>query len=169
MSLIIPQMSANEILLLHTHVNEHDGEMMSKAPVAPTKEYIDRLLHVQRCFKKETEKLLIVHDEISRIGVTASSNNQQGVLLLSCGAAAIALEPSQRNTRCGFCSVAVDLSQGDLCSGCGILVNCDSCQQSMEWHTASGECTVFQALVQAVGKESLDSCLLLTMRLMFRK
>ena len=129
----------------------------------------DRIDHVRRYIQKETSALSFVEDGPNGIGIKAASDQVEGTLLQSCPVTAMALEPSRRQTHCGFCSRAIDPTNNSACSGCHIIVCCDKCRQLLAWHVSSGECAFFQSLVEVVAKESLDSCLLLTIRLMFRQ
>jgi len=145
------------------------GSCQQRALLAMTAKE-NRLHHVRKCIQKKTDAVSVVNDGSSGMNVTSVSDQNEGTLLLSCGAALMALEPCTRRTRCGFCSRALRPTSNIPCSSCGIVAVCDSCHSLKSWHSSSGECTLFQALVQVVGDEaSLDSCLLLTMRLLFRQ
>lgn len=142
----------------------------AKEAKAEGKESTSRLEYVNECIRERNSAISVGEDDDNGLSVTSTVPQQSGALVLSCQAAAIALEPCRRNTRCGYCNREVDPTSSKVCSDCEIVAICDACRPVKKgWHESSRECILFQALVQVVGAESLDSSLLLTMRLMFQR
>ncbi len=103
---------------------------------------------------------------------------ERGHLILSCPALSIALDPSQRRKRCGYCATKLvdehdneetkchtiasysNTHKGQTrqkektsfhCQHCHLISICEKCQQNSvhKWHEESGECVVLSCLVYA--------------------
>mmetsp|Transcript_4392 Transcript_4392/g.8453 ORF Transcript_4392/g.8453 Transcript_4392/m.8453 type:complete len:198 (-) Transcript_4392:5529-6122(-) len=158
-----------------------------------------KLQLIARCLTRASKKIQPakkIHPAIdSKIGgggihVIARENLRRGDKIMSCNAVSIALDPQYRHL-CAYCGrcCTVDSdedSQMHRCCDCQIISICSFCQNqgAKRWHKTSGECDVLGFLVLANYKvfggegqdhtllekaNQVDSSILLTVRIMFRR
>lgn len=117
--------------------------------------------------KSNNDLAQVKHDASNGIFVTASKDvstlKQFKNLVLKCPAASLALDPSFRQTQCGFCAIRHETML--QCSTCKLIAVCPACVPKLSSDEHTKECPALKALGGTFGAD-IDSAHLLTVRLL---